>query len=118
MTTSTYAKLAHLDFINKKIIELSFKFSIPFVSGRLLTQDEVEVSELGLKFGLATRPSDTEMIIIADNIWDQTEKQGFYKENHPTKERAKNALRSLTYSYVDMDIRRYGIDAKRIKLLN
>ena len=29
---STYAKLAHLDFINKKIIELIFKLNIPFRS--------------------------------------------------------------------------------------
>ena len=27
---SSYAKLAHLDFINKKIIELVFKLNIPF----------------------------------------------------------------------------------------
>ena len=26
---STYAKLAHLDFINKKVIELIFKLNVP-----------------------------------------------------------------------------------------
>ena len=30
MVRSTYAKLEHLDFINKKIIELIFKLNIPF----------------------------------------------------------------------------------------
>ena len=32
MVRSAYAKLAHLDFINKKIIELIFKLNIPFVN--------------------------------------------------------------------------------------
>ena len=43
---SVYAKLAHLDFINEKIVELIFKLNIPFLS---------EVCEKEIKF-LGAKP--------------------------------------------------------------
>ena len=40
------------------------------LSGRLLTQNETEVSVLRLKYLLAISPSDPEMIVIAQNLND------------------------------------------------
>ena len=34
-----------------------------------------------------------------------------------SRERAKMALRSFAYSYLDVDVKQYGIDYKRLKIL-
>ena len=39
------------------------------------------------------------------------------KDNHMSRERAKMALRSFAYSYLDVDVKQYGIDSKRLKIL-
>ena len=38
--------------------------------GRILSDIEVEILKCGVKHGIATRPSESEMLVIAENIWD------------------------------------------------
>ena len=49
---------------------------ITYLTGRILSDVEVEILKCGLKHGIATRPSEPEMMVIAENIWDQTERNG------------------------------------------
>ena len=44
------------------------------LTGLTLTAEETEVLMLGLKHGLATRPKETEIIVIVEGIWDQLER--------------------------------------------
>ena len=62
------------DGINENPNEL-----ITNLCGRELTNDEVEVLKLGLKHGFAIRPREDEMIVVAENIWEQIERKGFLK---------------------------------------
>ena len=41
------------------------------LTGRILSDIEVEILKCGLKHRIATRPSEPEMVVIAENIWDQ-----------------------------------------------
>ena len=36
-----------------------------------LTENEVSALKFGLKHGLLTRPKESKMIVIAEDIWDQ-----------------------------------------------
>ena len=68
------------------------------LTGKTLSDGENEILKYGLKHGLATCPWEVEvkMILIAENIWDQTEQKGLH--NHFMKqERVKTALRVFTY---------------------
>ena len=40
------------------------------LNGRILSDVEVEILKCGVKYGIATRPSESEMLVIAENIWD------------------------------------------------
>ena len=47
------------------------------------------------------QPSEPEMVVIAQNIWEKIERNGLC-ENLMKKERVKTALRAFTYSYVEI----------------
>ena len=72
---------------------------------------------LGLKHGLATRPKESDLIVIVESIWDKLERLDAIKDNYMSKERAKMALRSFAYNYLDLDVKQYGLDSKRINIL-
>ena len=87
------------------------------LSGLPLTTEETDILLLGAKHGFATRPKETDIIVIVESIWDQLERLNVLKDNHMSRERAKMALRSFAYSYLDVDVKQYGIDSKRLKIL-
>ena len=67
------------------------------LTGKMFSDTEIEILKYGLLHGLVTRPSEVEMIFIAENVLDQTEQKGLF--NHFMKqERVKTALRAFTYS--------------------
>ena len=86
------------------------------LSERILSNVEVEILKCGLKHGMATRPSEPEIMVIAENIWDQTEHNGLCK-NLKKKERVKSALCAFTYSYVDIFNRQFLHDKNKTKVL-
>ena len=47
-----------------------------------LTQDEISVLELGLKHDVLLRPKQPEMVAIAENVWEQIEKQYIKRQSH------------------------------------
>ena len=88
------------------------------LSGLELTSDQVEVLRLGLRHGLATRPNNLEMMAVGEDIYDQIDrKKKIWKEGFFVKDRAKNSLRSFTYNCLDLDLKQYFTDRKRIRLL-
>ena len=85
------------------------------LTGKTLSDTEIEILKYGLKHGIATRPSEVEMIVITENIWDQIEQKGLC--NHFVKrERVKTALRAFTYSYIDIYDKQYSHDKKKINI--
>ena len=53
---------------------------------------KLEIPNCGIKHGIAVRPSKSEMVAIAENIWDQIERNDLC-QNLMKKERVKTALR-------------------------
>ena len=67
-----------------------------------LTEIEVSVLKVGLKHRLLTRPKESEMIVIAEDIWDQTLRNDDLKEDHISKYRLQTALKVFTYNYLNI----------------
>ena len=82
-----------------------------------LTDEEIEILKVGLKHGIASRPRESEMIVIAEDIWDQIQRLDVCKDTFMSKHRAKNVLRAFTYNYLDLDDIQFISDSKRLKVL-
>ena len=82
------------------------------LTGKMLSATEIEILKYGLKHGIATRPSEVEMIVLAENIWDQIEQKGLCKW-FMIWEIVKISLRAFTHSYMDI----YSHNKKRINLI-
>ena len=77
------------------------------LTGKTLSDTETEILKYGLKHGIATHPSEIEMIAIAENIWYKIDQKGLC--NHFMKqERVKTTLRIITYFYVDIYNKQYS----------
>ena len=86
------------------------------LTGKTLSDTGIEILKYDLKHGIATRPSEEEMIVIAENTWDQIGQKGLC--NHLMKrERVKTALRAFTYSYIDIYDKQYSHDKKKINII-
>ena len=57
------------------------------------------------------------MITIMEDIYDQIVRQNVMKNDNISKHRIKTALNSITYAYLDLDFKNFGIDQKRTKIL-
>ena len=82
-----------------------------------LSNDEISVLEVHLKHGVFMRPKEPEMIAIVENVWEQIQNHGILKNDHISKVRAKTALKSFTYNYLDFDVKQFISDSKSIKTL-
>ena len=86
------------------------------VTGRILWDIEGEILKCGLKHGIITPSNEPEIVVIAENIWDQIENNGVC-ENLMKKEGAKTALHAFTYSYVDIFDTQFLHDKNKTKVL-
>ena len=106
--------------VNKKIVE-GIKPNpndlITNLTDIELTDDEVEVLRLGLNHGILTRPHESEMVVIMEDIWDQIESKNLLKDVHFSKPRIQTALRAFTYCYLDLDTHSFALDQRRIKII-
>ena len=54
---------------------------------------------------------------VAEDIWDQVSRLDVLKEGRYVQDKVKNSLRSFTYNYIDLDLKEFNLDGKRIGLL-
>ena len=87
------------------------------VADQELTSEQVEVLKLGLRHGLATRPNSLEMMAVSEDMFDQLDRLNCWKEGFFVQDKVKNSLRSFTYNCLDLDLKEYFIDRKRIRTL-
>ena len=57
------------------------------------------------------------MMAVAEDIYDQIDRKKIWKEGFFVKDRTKNSLRFFTYNCLDLDLKQYFTDRKRIRLL-
>ena len=79
-----------------------------------LTTEETRILRLGLKYGLAFRPKEPQIVATAESLWDQIERRNLIKKPS-MKNRVKTALRAFTYSFLDTDSTRFHHDSKIVK---
>ena len=90
--------------------------TITNLSNVTLSEEEIEVLEFGLKHGIATTPSESEMFVVVEDMFAQISKLKSYK--YPaSEERIKTALKSFTFQYLDIDEKQTWQDKKRIKVI-
>ena len=87
------------------------------LSSRILTNDEYETLQYGLKHGIAIKPKDTEIFAIVENIYDKIDRKGFCKENQISIQRLKNSLRAFTFNILDIDDKNVYLDSKKLKVI-
>ena len=84
--------------------------------GKLLSDTEIGILKYRLKHAIATLPSEVEMIVIAENIWDQIEQKELC--NHFMRwERVETALRAFTYFHIDIYDKQYYHDKKKMNII-
>ena len=87
------------------------------LSGETLSQEEINVLNLGLKYGIALRPKEEDIIPITEAFYSKLMDMKIIKENHMSGERIKNALRSFAYNTLEIENKRYFTDSKILKTI-
>jgi hypothetical protein len=57
------------------------------------------------------------MLSVAEDIWDQIARLDQFNDGNFVNDKLKNSLRSLTCNYLDLDLKQFHIDSKRILIL-
>ena len=86
------------------------------LSGYEFSSKEIKILKLGLRHGVATRLIELEMIVILKDIWDQIKNVKTIK-NDLSQQQIKTALHAFTFNYIDKDEKQFGIDGKRLEVL-
>ena len=55
---------------------------------------------------------------VAEDVWDQVSRLDMFKEGCYIKDKVKSSLRSFTYNYIDLDLKEFNLDRKKIRILN
>ena len=82
-----------------------------------LLNSKIEIFKYGLKHGLATRPKESEMIVIMEDIYEQILQHNAIKDNYISKETLKTTLKAFAFNYLDIDDKRYIYNSKSLKVL-
>ena len=86
------------------------------LSGYEFSSKEIKILKLGLRHGVATRLIELEMIVILEDIWDQIKNVKTIK-NELSQQQIKTALHAFTFNSIDKDEKQFGIDGKRLEVL-
>ena len=55
---------------------------------------------------------------VTKDVWDQLSQLEMFKEGCHVQDKVKNSLRYFTYNYVDLDLKEFNLDCKKIRILN
>ena len=112
-------KLEQLVSVKKTIdgLETNPNETILNLSGEELSEEQIDILKMGLRHGLATHPNKLDMMSISEDLWDQLDRLNQFKDGYFVKEKVKNSLRSFTYNYIDLDLKQFYVDRKRIRIL-
>ena len=56
------------------------------------------------------------MVVIIEDIYDQIVRQGLLKKDNISKYCVQTTLKYFIYSYLDLDLKNYGLDQNKIKI--
>ena len=67
---------------------------------------------------MATKPNHLEILAVTEDLWDQLSRLNKFKDGRYVPDKVKNSLRSFAYNYIDLDLKEFNLDRKRIKIPN
>ena len=82
-----------------------------------LNDDKIAVLKPGLNHGLLIRPKENEMTAVMEDIYGQIVCQYLLKKDDIWKHSVETALKSFTYSYLDLDFKNVRVDQRGINVL-
>lgn len=88
------------------------------LSGDNLTHEEETILRFGgLKYDLATRPNESQIITTAASIWHQLKRENLIPDSFIKQQKFKTSIKALACNFLDFDDRQLSDDHKRIKIL-
>ena len=92
-------------------IEKNPNSTVVNLSGEDIDQEELDVLEKGLNYGVCLHPKESQMVASGEVLWDQIERHKLIDLRKRYKvERVKTAIRSFTYTYLDLDSKQLNTD--------
>ena len=82
-----------------------------------LSNEEYQVLHYGLSHGLATYRKQNDILASVKSVWDQIDKKNICKETQNHIDRAKNSLRALAFSLIDLDKCQVFKDKKKLEII-
>ncbi|XP_066932663.1 uncharacterized protein [Clytia hemisphaerica] len=87
------------------------------LSSHTLSNEEYEVIQYGLNYGLAMNLQEKDIIPSVENVWDQLNRHELLKNDYHSQLRAKNCLRALAYNLLDLENQQIFKDSKKLKII-
>ena len=75
------------------------------------------ILKFGSKYGLPTRPNESNILAYAEDIWEQTDKSDICCNEIYSKSKIKNALRGLVFNLINFEDAHIFKDSKKIKII-
>ena len=82
-----------------------------------LSNEQYSALQFGLKHCIVSIPRESDLFASAESVWEQLTRNNLLKNNFHSIERAKNAIRALTFNILDFDHKRICQDNKRIRII-
>ena len=82
-----------------------------------MSNNEIEILKYGLKHALSIRSTESEMIVVMEDIHEQILRHDVIKDSYISQERLKTTLKAFAFSYLGIDDERYIHDSKSLKVL-
>ena len=87
------------------------------LTGIDLTQEQCDALQFGLKYSIAVRPRETDLLASAESIWEQLERNNILKDDPTRIQRLKNNLRGLAFNFLNFEDSRIHKDNKRKQIV-
>ena len=68
------------------------------LSNYILSNEEYSILKFGLKYGLATRPNESNILDYREDIWEQIDKSSICRNELYSKSMIENALCRLAFN--------------------
>ena len=84
---------------------------------RALSNEKYQVLPYGLNRGLETYQKQNDILASVEAVFDQINKKNICKETQNHIERAKNSLRALAFSLIDLDNYQVSKNKKKLEVI-
>ena len=88
------------------------------LSSRTINNEEYKILTYGLNHVIAVSAKQNNILASSEALWDQLERNKCVKENFRSIQRAKNAIRAMSFSLLHMDSKQLAKDKSKINILN